>query len=94
MSYTKKVRHLLKKIDYHGHPIGLTYKNERTFKTSIGGVVTLISRLGIFIFFSFLIKNIINKQKAVTTKPVFKSAVNDHQSYSLNLGNFDVAVGL
>jgi hypothetical protein len=65
---------LLKRLDFNGAPITLTYKNRNSYQTPIGGVVTIISRLGIFAFFLVLIFNIVNKEKKVVYKSIHKGA--------------------
>jgi hypothetical protein len=44
----KGVGKFLKSIDVYGPPISLTYKKETTFKTKIGGFLTILSKLAIF----------------------------------------------
>eukprot|EP00347_Sterkiella_histriomuscorum_P013492 403364511 len=63
-------------FDAYGHPIGLTYQNKKTFKSALGGGVTIIARLGIFVFLILEIINVINKQNE--TEYVF-----DQNSYDL-----------
>jgi hypothetical protein len=60
----------------------------------IGGILTVLSRFGMVIFFLMLISQVIDKKKTVTFKSVYKSAINDKQVYHLDLNNFDFAFGL
>jgi hypothetical protein len=72
--------------------MNFTYKNNQTFKTTIGGIITLLSRFGIFIFFLILVFKIINKEMKVTFKQKFMSPSNsEQQSYMLSPDNFDIA---
>ena len=60
----------LEYIDYHGHPISLSYKNRTTYQTTFGGVITLLSRLGILAYFLVLVNLIVNRQKTVSNKSI------------------------
>jgi hypothetical protein len=57
MRVSGKVLEFMRKIDIYGFPINLTYNNETTFKSSLGGFFTMITR---FIIFAYLITEIIS----------------------------------
>ncbi len=40
---TKNCKHFVKSLDIYGNPIGLTCKQESSFKSVIGGFGTIIS---------------------------------------------------
>jgi len=44
---------MLKKFDNFGKPITVNFKGEDTFKTNVGGVLSLILMTGIFTFAIF-----------------------------------------
>jgi hypothetical protein len=44
----------IKGVDAYGHPIQFRYDNDITFKTHFGGIVTLISRFIIILYFLVL----------------------------------------
>jgi hypothetical protein len=44
----------IKRFDCYGYRIQLTYNNENEFKTFVGGVVTIVAYVGVFIFFAVL----------------------------------------
>ncbi len=78
-----RVKRFVKWADQHGAPIALSYKSQYTYKTLVGGTITILSRLGMLAYFLVLVNNIINKDKTVTYKSVFKSANNDIQNYPI-----------
>ena len=49
-SLTKSLKKTIRGFDIYGSPIQLTYKKETTFKSLLGGVVTLLTRLGILAY--------------------------------------------
>ena len=51
----------LKKADYFGAPISLNFKGETTFKTSIGGALSIIILLGLLAYTGFLMSVMINR---------------------------------
>ena len=61
MSYQKKLYNWMKRADAHGHNIGLTYNNKHASQSFIGGIITLISRLGIIVYFMVLVSFIVKK---------------------------------
>lgn len=55
----KKARDFLKKIDIFGIPIGLTYKKDFSFKTSFGGMMSIIVIAAILFYFGFNLYSLI-----------------------------------
>ena len=43
----------------YGHPINLTYKNDKTYKSILGGIFTIISITGILSFLAIELNNVI-----------------------------------
>ncbi len=74
--------------------MSLSYKQSKTFSTSIGGAITLTAKLGILSFFLSLANNIVTYQKTTSLKTVFRGANTDNQTSQLTLDNFDLAIGL
>ena len=60
-----KLLRIIRSIDSYGHPISLTYKNESTFKSLLGGVFTILTRLCVFAFLLSEILDVINKKSTV-----------------------------
>lgn len=52
-----------RKIDRFGYPISLTYKNEVTFKSSFGGVMTFLAVVSLLVYFFLMLQTAINHQK-------------------------------
>lgn len=53
-----RLQSFLTRIDVFGYPISLTYKKESTFKSSIGGFMTILSRVVILLYFGLQINDI------------------------------------
>lgn len=51
----------IKAFDQHGAPVGLTFDGKVTHKSVIGGIVTLLSRIGILGFFLSLVNDVVSK---------------------------------
>ena len=61
-----KLNKYLKKCDLHGDEISLTYNRQTSFQTSMGGILTIVSRLGILIYFLVIVGNIANRDSTIT----------------------------
>lgn len=66
MSYKKKIKTWVRRQDIYGVPINLTYKNENTFQTMPGGVITLMYRCVIFAFLLFQVSDLFKKVNTIS----------------------------
>src|SRR5687768_15343496 len=89
---SNKILALLRGIDMYGHPITLTYKNQATYKTALGGVFTIISRCLLLSYFLYQVVNIINHESTITTTTHKNNITMDPTKYAFNSSNFDFAV--
>lgn len=48
---------MIRRFDSYGHPINLTYEGETTYKSILGGLFTLLTRIAIL---AFLISELIS----------------------------------
>eukprot|EP00347_Sterkiella_histriomuscorum_P011955 403370457 len=92
-SLLRRLRKLIKNADLYGQPITLLYKGRATYQTVFGGVITIISRLGIFVFLLILANSLINRESKVTYKSEYSTLYNT-KAFPLNQSNFDIAVGI
>lgn len=72
----------------------LTLNEKTVFKTVPGGLLSIISRLGILIYFWTLLPNVVQKKKTVEYKDVKVNLENDNDPFMLGLDNFDVGLRL
>eukprot|EP00347_Sterkiella_histriomuscorum_P022016 403331978 len=93
-SIAKKLKNLITQIDAYGHPIGLTYQDKRTFKSALGGGVTVLARLGILVFLIIEIIGVINKQSILKTTSLTRNLTIDETEYSFDQSNYDIAIRL
>ena len=49
-----KMNNFLRDIDSLGQNIGLTHKKATTYKTAVGGFVTVLANIGLFAYFLVL----------------------------------------
>ncbi len=59
-----KMSNFLKIIDIYGEPLRLTLKNKTTIKTTLGGVITILTLLITSIFTWLIGKDLVEKHKA------------------------------
>ena len=52
-------------MDAYGHQINLTYKNDSSFKTTFGGLVTILTRLGIFAYFILEMNTVFQRKSTI-----------------------------
>lgn len=84
---------MIKSFDSYGYKIQLTYKNENKYKTFLGGLVTLIAYLGVFIFFVVLMKQVIYRENFTVNSFAVKSDVLETgRNVELSIDNFDMAI--
>src|SRR4051794_12589011 len=88
----RRVRKSIKALDIYGYELNLTYKNSQRFKTTLGGLFTLMSRVLLFIYFGFLIRDIVKKKAEVKLSTNFRDLNYDLTEYELTNDTFDIAV--
>jgi len=85
------LRKLLKRVDAYGQPIQLTYKNATTFKTSYGGICTLLSRGVLLLFLVLQFKLIVDKKAAIDRQINSTDVVRTPDNFTMNYTNFQMA---
>ncbi len=63
----KTIGKAIKNLDEYGQPISLTYKDEETYRSMFGGLLTVGTKCGLLIFFILQILRIINKEADIQT---------------------------
>ena len=78
-------------FDIFGKRVSLTYQGKETFKTLTGGLLTIFSKLGIFIYMLILLVSVIEKDGAKITNTQFqRNLLFDHPGVNLSKSNFDM----
>jgi len=73
----------------------LNWKDEDTFKTAFGGVMTILSVMCIIVYFSIMLATAIKQEKySITSSSRFIDLYNDNTNYPLNSDNFDYGLQL
>eukprot|EP00347_Sterkiella_histriomuscorum_P018344 403345864 len=87
----KSIQRWVKKQDNFGHPITLSYKDSSTFKSVFGGIVTLLTRIGLLVYFTTAVVNVLNRSKFMITKTTQnKNQIYEPNEVTLTRDNFDV----
>ena len=76
-SCQKKISKILRDQDMYGHQINLTYKNSSTFKSTFGGISTLIMRIAILAYLVSQLIQVINKNSTLTTTEKIRNLIID-----------------
>ena len=85
-SFKNKLGHFIKKIDYFGHPITLSYDNDfQSINTIAGGIMTLIVA-GITITYFYQQVTILLENKKGVEFSVFDFFSTDEMLENINLG--------
>lgn len=84
----------LKGQDSLGSPIYLKYNGRNTYQTSLGGVLSLIGKLLILVYFSFQIKSVFLREKKKVTNLIEKKDLTKSSALELNDDIFKVAIKL
>jgi len=53
-------------MDIYGYPINLRYEDSTTFKSLLGGIATIFSRILVLVYFIFEIKSMVERKSTVT----------------------------
>jgi hypothetical protein len=80
-SYSSKFKELITSIDSYGTPINLTYKSKTTFKSFLGGFVTIICKLVILIFLILKLKSVYDKDSTIQNYSYIRDLYRDATSY-------------
>eukprot|EP00347_Sterkiella_histriomuscorum_P003157 403365373 len=90
----KRLQGFVKGTDQFGHPIRLTYKNNDTYKTLPGGIVTLILRIAILVYFITEVVNVFQKKSTVTNSSYIRNTAIDTTEYHLDQSKWDIAFNM
>eukprot|EP00347_Sterkiella_histriomuscorum_P000453 403375809 len=82
-------------MDAFGHPISFSYKDQPTFKSTFGGIVTIFSRIALLAYFVVELQSVINRAKYQNaTSTVYQNLVNWDKVVQLDRHNFDIGFAM
>eukprot|EP00347_Sterkiella_histriomuscorum_P004884 403358721 len=108
----KTISSYVRSLDGYGHPIQFTYgeKQQQTHQSSLGGILTILSKIAIGIYMISIGNILLNYQDInnssniqsgenvsstiLNKKSTYQNAFNSQQNYTLNPENFDIAIGI
>ncbi|CDW83800.1 UNKNOWN [Stylonychia lemnae] len=94
-SLTEGVKDRLRKADRFGYPISLTYKQNQTFTSSFGGIMTIFSIIALLVYFFVMFSDVISKSRYTINEIKYvRDLYGDKSFYSFNLNQFDYGVQL
>ncbi len=87
----------LKFNDTIGYPISLTYKGAHSYKSTLGGIISILTKLVILTYFFFQLKIVYTRDRGVITcqhKKRDLSNIKESPPVELNNDNFRIALRL
>ena len=60
------MKSFLRFFDIYAEPINFTYKNKRSYRTVLGGLITLISVMAVFAYFGTLLAKMFARENVIT----------------------------
>lgn len=72
--------------------MNLTYKQNQKYKTTLGGIFTILSKTLILIYLVFQLKDVLNKKSEVRIANKYRDLNYDMTEYTFDHGQFDLAV--
>ncbi len=89
-----KLFSMVRGLDSYGHPINLTYNGGTTYKSTLGGFMTILARLAIFGYLISELLNVIDKKSNVQISEYIRNTALDTTQYNFTQKDFDMAVRL
>jgi hypothetical protein len=87
------VKERIKGCDIYGHPVGLNFNGEDTFKTSIGGIATLVVYALILAYTVLQARLVIEKKNTViNTNQLQKFLGDDSTAYPVGQNDFSISI--
>eukprot|EP00347_Sterkiella_histriomuscorum_P008262 403345754 len=93
-SLSQRLQKGVKRLDVFGIPVSLTYKSDPHLKSFIGGLVTLLVRIGVFAFLATQIIDVINRKTNIQSSYYRLDLSSDPRIYNLTEKDFDMAFKL
>jgi hypothetical protein len=90
----ERLKSKFKEFDLYGEQIGLTYKGQRTFKTTPGAIVSLSVISVLFAFTVYRLITFLNKEDPSVSKQSFMRNLDGERPLSPNYYGFEIAFGL
>ena len=61
LSIKDRVTKLIERQDIFGHPVSLTYKGQQTYQSVLGGMVSLVGKLLILVYFFTQVNTVLSR---------------------------------
>ena len=82
----------LENLDTYGIPVNLTYQKNPDIKSSLGGLMTILSRLLIITFLGLQIKDVFRRKYTLQTSSLKRNFFVDDSQLQLTDENFDLGI--
>ncbi|CDW80648.1 UNKNOWN [Stylonychia lemnae] len=91
---TKQLQSYIKSLDSFGIPVSLTFKNDPHLKSFVGGSMTILSRIGVFVYLALQMISVFSKTATIQASFYRRDLIKDSTEYDLTLKDFDYGVRL
>ncbi|CDW83536.1 UNKNOWN [Stylonychia lemnae] len=91
---TKQLQSYIKNLDSFGIPVSLTFKNDPHLKSFVGGAMTVLSRIGVFIYLALQMISVFSKTATIQASFYRRDLIKDPTQYDLTLKDFDYGIRL
>ena len=82
----------LRSQDSHGHPIQLTFDGETQYQSTLGGILSMLSKALVLSYFIYLVKLVIGREQYTVMGSIIKQGYGSSESLVLNDQNFDIGI--
>jgi len=82
-------------MDRYGHPILLTFEGNPEYRSSIGGIVSILTRLLVASYFIYLVGEFLRREKYTVSSSVMKNSplnIGPTTDIQLTKNNFDFII--
>lgn len=87
-----KLSRFITYLDSNGQPITFTYKGNSAYKSFLGGVISILVKMGVIAFFCVQMQKLAERVNSITFKTTYISNTDESQEYNLTSNEFDIAV--
>ena len=78
----------------YGMPLTFSYKKNTSFKTTLGGLVTILTRLLILVYVCYEASAVYYRYNKIVSKSIYEDMSRDKTQIYLKPDNFDIAISV
>ena len=85
---------MIESCDLYGMPLTFSYKRSTSFRTTLGGILTILTRLLILAYLCYGTTAVYYRNNKIVSKSIYKDMAKDKTQIFLTPDNFDIAVSV